>query len=108
MDTKLLKSILNSNLSEELKEQQIINVLSNDKKVIPLIMKILDAERKSNSELITDMNLELARAHIYIDMRPESKDESKDSFNKGFILDEISKFYIKYKGFVTHCFNRFQ
>ena len=107
MDIKTIKSIANSEQPNDVKEMLIIRVLATDKNVIPMIMDILQAERKSQKELIQDLNLELSRAHIYIDMRPESKKESKESFDKGFLLDEIAKFYIKYKGKVTHCFNRF-
>jgi hypothetical protein len=108
MDIKKITLIVNStHLSDESKESLILECLSKDEEVIPIIMKILSRERSDKKELITDMNAELSRAHIYIDMRPESKEEGKDSFNKGFILDEIAKFYIKYKSYVTHCFNRF-
>jgi hypothetical protein len=69
---------------------------------------MIDRERTNKKELITDMNLELSRAHIYIDMRPETKVEGQDCFNKGFVLDEIAKFYLRYKGSITHCFNRFK
>ena len=107
MDIKTIKSIVNSDSPNNIKEMLIIRELSADKNVIPMIMEILQTERKSQKELVQDLNLELSRAHIYIDMRPESKKEVKEGFNKGFILDEIAKFYIKYKGKITHCFNRF-
>ena len=107
MDIKSLKEIVNSDLPDNYKEIQIINLLANDEKIIPEIMKILEQERKNKKELITDMNLELSRAHIYIDMRDENKKEGKESFNKNFVIDEIAKFYIKYKGMISHCFNRF-
>lgn len=107
MDLKTIKEIIISDVDDELKEALIINTLANDKKVIPMIMEILDSERKQNKDLIMDMNLELSRAYLYIDIRPESKVEGKDSFNKGFIMDELAKFYIKYKDKITHCFNRF-
>ncbi len=107
MDIEKIKQIVSSQISEDFKSQAIIEVLSRDEKVIPLMMDILKSERKSKDELIADMNLELSRAHIYIDMRPEVKSESKDSFNKSFINDEIAKFYIKYKSIIAHCFNRF-
>lgn len=107
MDIKTIKTIVNGNQPNDIKEMLVIGVLATDKNAIPMVMKILETERKSQKELVQDLNLELSRAHIYIDMRPEQKKESKESFNKGFLLDEISKFYIKYKGKVTHCFNRF-
>lgn len=107
MDIDKIKEIVNSDSSVLLKESQLIEHLSSDKNCIPTLLRILERERSNNKELITDMNLELSRAHIYIDMRAESKSENKESFNKGFVLDEIAKFYFKYKQVVTHCFNRF-
>ncbi len=107
MDIRELREIINSDLPNEVIESDIIKSLSKDKEVIPIVMRILERERENNKNLINDMNLELSRAHIYIDERPESIVEGKDRFNKNFVLDEIAKFYIKHKSFVTHCFNRF-
>lgn len=108
MDLDGIKEIINGNLPEEIKVSQIINLIAEDENVIPTIMLMLASERKTNKNLLMDMNLELSRAHIYIDMKPEGKREAKDNFNKAFILDEITKFYIKYKGKIVHCFNRFK
>jgi hypothetical protein len=107
MDIDIIKDIVNAESSYEIKKIQLIQHLASDKDCIPTLLRVLDRERTMNKELITDMNLELSRAHIYIDMRAETKSESKESFNKGFVLDEIAKFYFKYKQVVTHCFNRF-
>ena len=107
MDLKSITTIVNSNNSEEVKRYLIINVLAMDENVIPEILEILARERKVKDELITDFNLELSRAHIYIDERPESKLEAKQNFNKTFITDAIGKFYYKYKKQVNHLYNRF-
>ncbi len=107
MDIKSIKKIVSSNYPDDIKEKLIIDVLALDSNAIPLVMEVLQKERKSKKELVRDLNLELSRAHIYIDMRPESKKEGRENVNKGFLLDQIAKFYIKHKGEVTHCFNRF-
>lgn len=107
MNIQSIKEIVNSNISDDMKEDLIISVLASDESVIPTMLKILQEERNKKKELIIDMNLELSRAHIYIYDRPETKTEAKQAFNKSFIMDEIAKFYIKYKGVITHCFNRF-
>ena len=107
MDIDIIKDIVNAESSYEIKKIQLIEHLATSKDCIPTLLRILDRERSNNKELITDMNLELSRAHIYIDMRAESAAERKQDFNKGFILDEIAKFYFKYSKVVTHCFNRF-
>lgn len=108
MNINRIKEIVNAELlPDDIKRSGIIAVLADDKEAIHDVLYILDVERRKAKELILDMNLELSRAHIYIDERPEAPKESKQSFNKGFILDEISKFYIRYKGVISHCFNRF-
>jgi hypothetical protein len=106
MDIDVIKEIVNSNDSILLKETKIIEHLSEDKNCIPTLLRILERERSTDKELIQDMNQELSRAQIYIDMLKESPEDSKASFNKGFVLDEIAKFYFKYKKFVTHCYNK--
>ena len=108
MNLDEIKEIINSDLPDEIKESQLIESIANDENAVPNIMLMLAFERKTNKNLLMDMNLELSRAHIYIDMKPEGKQETKDSFNKAFIMDEIAKFYIKYKGKIVHCFNRFK
>jgi hypothetical protein len=103
-----IKHIVNSNIFDNsIKRSMIIKVIAADEKAIPDILAILNSERKENKELITDMNLELSRTHIYVDEFTESSKMAKERFNKGFIIDNISKFYIKYQGRISHCFNRF-
>jgi len=109
MNVKEIQEIVNSPiLPTQTKESLIINSLAEDKNVATDIIKILSREREVNQGLISDMNLELSRAHTYIDRRSELKPESKENFNKSFVLDKIAAFYIKHKGLVTHCFNRFK
>lgn len=107
MDIRALQLVINSSIPDEHKEDEILKILSKDESIILYMFKILEEERKLKKELISDMNLELSRAHIYIDTRPEVKSEEKKDFNKGYVIDKIAQFYIKYKDVVTHCFNRF-
>jgi len=107
MNLENIKYIVLLDVSNELKEIMLIAELAYDEKVIPTIMSILEEERKNKKELILDMNAELSRAHVYIEMKKENKTEQKDSFNKEFVISEISKFYEKYKNVIGHCFNRF-
>ncbi len=105
MDLETIKKIVNSDSPSKSKELQILYVLAADKNAIPTILDILNAERKSNYEMITDLNLNLSRTHIFVD---EYVDKVKEKqFTRAFILDKISEFYIKYKGRISHCFNRF-
>ncbi len=112
MDLVELKQILNSDSSDEVKKSQVINCLAKDKEVIPVIMRMLEREREIKSELITDMNHELSRAHVFIDdFMPEpvklKKGETMIGFDKNFVLDKIAEFYINYKSLIRHCYNRF-
>ncbi len=107
MNLKEIKEVINSSIPDKQKKECIIGILAKDEKLIPTLMIFLSVERQNKAELIDDMNLELSRAHIYIDERPPIKNESKAAFNKNFVIDKISEFYIKYKSVVTHCFNRF-
>ncbi len=112
MDLELLKQIINSSLPDDVKEHKIIGVLAADDNALPEMMKVLESERSVKRRLITDMNVELSRAHIFIDLEvvdkpSKNKKNSNEGFSKGFVIGEIEKFYTKYKSLVTHCFNRF-
>lgn len=108
MDIKRLKEIVNSSFPDEVVRVKILDLLSEDESLLPTMLDLLKRERKSKRELISDMNLELSRAHIYIELYPENKKQSKENFNKSFVIEEIGKFYNKYKGVIIHCFNRFK
>ena len=108
MDLQKIKKIVNSGLPDQYKESAIITILSQDKKVVPTVLKILESERNTSKELITDMNMELGRAHIFIEKSKikEKNPNSDTEFNKKFLLSEITKFYTKYKEVIGHCFNK--
>lgn len=107
MNIELLKNILNSKIPDIAKEHAVIQALASDDSVIPSILKIIEQQRRFKSDLINDLNLELSRAHIYIEECAESKERAKQRFNKSFVVDNISAFYIKYQSVIRHCFNRF-
>jgi hypothetical protein len=96
MNLQELKSIINSELSDELKESQIIYSLSKDENIIPIIMELLERERIFKKELSSDMNLLLSKAHVGLDNKKLNEDN--------FMQKEIVEFYTKYKGYVGHCF----
>ncbi len=70
MNLKAIRQVIESDLPDEEKEGAIIKILAEDKNVIPLVMEILEAEREKKSELISDMNAELSRAHIFLEATP--------------------------------------
>jgi len=113
MNLEKLKAIIEldpEEYTEDHKQRLLIQYMASEKDIIPKIMESLNWERKSNSELIKDMNLELSRAHTYIDdiVFQNPVKESKSQVSKEFITDKIMSFYVKYKDKVTHCFNKFQ
>ncbi len=115
MDLKGIRDILDSDNSVDAKERYIIVLLAKDRDAIPNILKVLAEEREFNTSLIDDANLELSRAHTFIEvMNPKLLDKKENhtttmhsGVTKEFILDKIAGFYIKYKGRITHSFNRF-
>ncbi len=115
MDFKKLEQALNAPVEDAIKRKRVIAVLAEDKNAIPDLLDLLAQERQNNKDLITDMNSELSRAHIFIDElnpallgKKEKLTNLGEQVTKPFIMDEIAKFYIKYKGMVTHCYNRFK
>lgn len=96
MDLERLKEILDSGMADDIKEFAIINTLSKDEKVIPMLMEILQREREYKKEVSIEMNLLLSKADTGLD---------NPKFNEGgFMQKEIYEFYKKYRDVVGHCF----
>lgn len=100
-------------LSHDQKERQIISVLSQDERVIPIMMEILSQERELKKRLIMDMNFELSRADVHIQLptlaardKGHKNEEVKQMEAREFVLNNITAFYHRYKGIVSHCFNK--
>lgn len=98
MDLELLRNVLDSNNTSSNKEKLILQVLSKDKNVIPLLLNILENERLMNEELNSEMNLLLSKAHTVMEHPKLNTDK--------FVQVEIIDFYKKYKGVVGHCFKK--
>jgi hypothetical protein len=104
MNLEKIKDIVNSDHSNEYKESVIINILSEDKKIIPIILEMIQIERNRTEELILDSNAELSRALIVL------KDKNLKC-NKNIIADpkwvvgEIIKHYQKWKDYIRCNFN---
>ena len=97
MDLEEIKCIVNADsLSNEVKKSFIINVLAADENIIPLIMKILNEERKYKEELITDMNVLLSKVHLGLD--------NSEINQNNFMQKEIIAFYKKHNQHIRHCF----
>lgn len=92
MNLENVKHIVNSGLPNW--DWLLLVELSKDTDVLPNLMAILNAERKSNKELITDLNALLSKAHVGL--------ESPKLNNDGFMQKEIKEFYAS--GRIGHCF----
>lgn len=100
MDIQNIRDIVSQNYSDEITEQLIIQDFAEDKNAIHKIMKVLDFERRTNKELIQDMNLELSRLHrMYENPKIGGKDRDK------FVNENINSFYKKWRGKIRHYFN---
>ena len=98
MNLQELKSIINSELPDDVVKSEIINSLAKDENVIPVVMRILEREREFKKEIHSEMNLLLSKAHIGLDNKKFNEDN--------FMQKEIIEFYTKYRGYVGHCFNK--
>lgn len=116
MDIEKIRQIVNNEQSPvDHMENGIIQVLAKDQNVIPMILKIIEVERNKKDELIMDMNLELSRAEVHIknptlasgiNSTKEKDYPLKFEQAKEYVLNHITAFYVKYKGVITHCFNK--
>ena len=95
MNLNKIKKIIELPLiSEADKESLIINEISKNENVVPIILEILNAERVSKSELVSTMNLLLSKADVGL---------REPKFNEdGFMQKEISEFYDTAE--INHCF----
>lgn len=95
MNLNKIKEIIELPLiSDADKEILIINEISKNENVVPTILRILNAERERNNELVSTMNLLLSKADVGLK-------EPKLNEN-GFMQKEISEFYDTAE--VKHCF----
>lgn len=102
MNIEKIKEIVNDNTqSNDYKKLLIVEVLAEDKSIIPMILSVLESERKQSFELISDMNLELSRCHLLV----ENPKTGKINNLKQFTLDKVKEFYLKYKDRIRHSFN---
>lgn len=108
MDLKKIQEILSSPMKDDTKEYYILTEIAKDKDAIPTILKLLNQEREVKNELILDMNLELSRADTILeDTKLANRKGAGDKTTKEFALEEIRKFYDKYREYITHCFNKY-
>ena len=105
MDLKAIRLALDSSIEDDLKERIILSIIGKDEKAIPFVMEMLSNEREDNRELKYAMNLELSRAHIYIE-NPDAINGKNKEEKKAFVIREIDKFYTQFRDRIHHCFNK--
>lgn len=103
MNIKKIRDIINLNLSDEVTESYLIAVISEDKKVIHIILEMLDRERELKEKLLLDTNAELSRALIVLQDK-NLKYNKKIIADPQWVVGEIIKHYKKWKDYIGCCF----
>ena len=100
MNIKKIRDIINWNLPDEVTESYLIAVISEDKKVIPTLLEILNSERELKEKLLLDTNVELSKALIVLKDK-NLKYNKKIIADPPWVVDEIIKHYKKWKDYIT-------
>lgn len=99
MDLNKIKTIIDSELPKELKEETILSIIADDEESIPIILQFLHEERKTKKELILDTNAELSRALVVLKDK-NLKYTKKIISEPKWVADEIIKHYQKWKNHI--------
>jgi ribosomal protein L18 len=103
MNIQKIKEVVNDKLIvENAKRHLILQIIAEDKDAHKTLLEILDIQNKQKQELIEDLNLEVSRLHIFM-LDPKLLKQS----TKKFALQNVEDLYVKYKGIIKHCFNKF-
>lgn len=100
MDIKKIKEVVNSHISDGLKETYILGIIADDKNAIPTILNILKHEREQKEKLILDTNVELSRALIVLKDKNLKYDTKKIIADPKWVVGEIVKHYEKWKDYI--------
>lgn len=99
MNLDKIKTIINSGLPKELKEEAILSIIADDEEAIPTILQFLHEERRVKKELILDTNAELSRALVVL-RDGNLKYTKKIISEPKWVADEIIKHYQKWKNHI--------
>jgi len=98
MDIKSIRHIVNEeSITEDVKKNLILSIIALDKDSIPMILEILENERRKKNELIIDSNAELSRALVTLEDPNIGKKRPKPIVELSFVVDEIKKHYLKWQ-----------
>lgn len=93
MNFKNIKEIIDSESIHW--EYLLLKEIAADGDAIPNILKILDHERVSNKQLLTETNSELSRALVTIE--DENYGNKKAVIDRLWVVEQIKKHYLKWK-----------
>ena len=101
MDIKKIKEIVNcDNIDDSTKISMITIVLSEDKNIIPTLLKMLQNEREIQKELLIDTNAELSRALLVLN-DDNLKTNKKIIVEPKWVAQEIKKHYNKWYEYIS-------
>ncbi len=96
MQYEQMKQLLINAVDQYQGELIMLTYMSQDKKIIPAMIKMLEIERENKKELVQEMNLNLTRNTFAI-MHPEITMGNGPEKQKEFYLSETKGFYKKYE-----------
>lgn len=101
MNLKKIQQVLDQGLfPDDVKERMILKILSEDETLIPQLLQILEYERQRKKKLLTEINFQLSRAHVGLEV---AKFDKKGLNGDRFMEKEITKFYIDNQEQIGHC-----
>ena len=104
MNIDTIKEIIESKkLADDDKRRRILYHISQDTNWLEDVLEMIAIDKAQKKELIGDLNLEVSRLHIAV-IEPKHFASKKD---RQFLLDNVEALYKKWKGVVSHCFNKF-
>lgn len=101
MNIQKLREVVNLNLPDDVLKRMVYFVIADDGDAINDILGILHQERSKRHELIIEMNSQLSRAHVALEIATFDK---KGLNGDRFVEREITKFYVDHKDQVSHCY----
>ncbi len=107
MNLQEIRTILDSEITREAKEERIIKEISRDEKSITRVLLMIDQERRTKDALIADLHLTVATLDLYIEVPDAFAGADKNS-NKAYVIKKVSNLYAKYKGIISNPFNRYK
>jgi hypothetical protein len=97
MDFKLIKTIIDTQLlSDKEKERLILKHISDSENAITYVLMLLNAERKNNKDLISDLNEVVSIGSVFVGKNKLVK--------KPFLQKKYIDFYEKWKDRISNRF----